>query len=390
MYEYEKALLKNKLGSYYDRLRKHKCFLAGGAITSVFTHTEINDYDIYFHSQQDVYNFMTESGSGMWLVSESDKSFTLKFCDNVVQAIFFRYFNEASEIFDSFDFTVCMGAYDFEKEEFVFHEDFMKDNVSRRLVFNNKTAFPIISALRIAKYKDKGYSIDRRQYMRVMLAVSRLKINSVDALKRHLGGMYGEELDSYLKLDENEPFDLEKVIERLGDYLAETNNVFCELDFYEGDYNIHIAKKLGMKIKYIQIDNRYYMRNGDYGFMRIYPENIDDSYCLDNTFIVNEFPMVKYKCVKKIGEGLYESYYDKNFIYELGRIAVAENQYNGLYCVDESGIKGCQYSDKSNAVMLKLLVMDARDIIPSKMGAAKKGIVQVTKAYVLEEMPVVV
>ena len=47
MYEVEKRKIKEMLGSeVYDVLKETKCVLAGGAITSLFTNKEINDFDI--------------------------------------------------------------------------------------------------------------------------------------------------------------------------------------------------------------------------------------------------------------------------------------------------------------------------------------------------------
>lgn len=385
MYEYEKALLKKKLGSYYEMFKDYNCFLAGGAINSLFTHSEINDYDLYFRNQQDLYDFMTEYSNSSWIISDSDKSFTIKMGELIVQPIFFRYFDSAKQIFESFDFTVCMGAYDFQKEEFVLHEDFLKDIAARRLVFNSGTAFPVISALRIAKYKEKGYEIDRRQFMRVMLAISKLKITSFEMLRRHLGGMYGESIEEFLKIEEGEPFNLDKVIDSMADYTVKEGEREIPTVYFEGMYELYIAKKIGIKIPVYRIDDKYYMRRGN-GLARIKPDEIDDSLYLDNSFITTEFPMVRYKCVKKVGEGLYQSYYDNNFKYELGRIAVAKNP-RGLFCVDESGIPACQYSECDNAVMLKLLIMDARDIVGG-FNNLFKGTIQASKVYVWEEVPI--
>lgn len=53
MYEIEKLKIKQMLGSeVYDTLKETKCVLAGGAITSLFTNREINDFDLYFTSKE--------------------------------------------------------------------------------------------------------------------------------------------------------------------------------------------------------------------------------------------------------------------------------------------------------------------------------------------------
>src|SRR5690606_3144507 len=79
--------------------------------------------------------------------------------ENIHQLMWFKYFNTAQDIFNSFDFTVCMGAFDFETEEFIFHPDFFKHNSQRYLKFNTGTDFPVMSLLRVDKYRQKGYDI---------------------------------------------------------------------------------------------------------------------------------------------------------------------------------------------------------------------------------------
>lgn len=45
--------------------------------------------------------------------------------------IYFNYFNSINELFDTFDFTVCMGAFDFLTEKFVLHDRFLEHNADR-------------------------------------------------------------------------------------------------------------------------------------------------------------------------------------------------------------------------------------------------------------------
>lgn len=49
--------LKGKLLQGFDKgflkvMKDNKCFIAGGAITSVCTNKEVNDYDIYFSNKE--------------------------------------------------------------------------------------------------------------------------------------------------------------------------------------------------------------------------------------------------------------------------------------------------------------------------------------------------
>lgn len=53
MYDSEKRkLLENIPEDIYEILKEQQCFVAGGAITSLFTNRKINDIDVYFRSQE--------------------------------------------------------------------------------------------------------------------------------------------------------------------------------------------------------------------------------------------------------------------------------------------------------------------------------------------------
>lgn len=155
-YKFEQKKLKEYLKEdLYKYLKKYNCIIAGGFITSLFTKKDVNDVDIYFRSREELSKFLRNEMRNQWVISATDKAILLKKNGIEIQLIYFKYYKNAKEIFKTFDFTVCMGAYDFKKEEFVLHEDFLKHNSQRMLVFNTKTSFPIISALRIDKYKNK-------------------------------------------------------------------------------------------------------------------------------------------------------------------------------------------------------------------------------------------
>ena len=64
MYERQKAKLKELFhadadfgkGEILQDLKKYKCWIAGGAILSIFTGEEVNDVDVFFRSKEDVFN----------------------------------------------------------------------------------------------------------------------------------------------------------------------------------------------------------------------------------------------------------------------------------------------------------------------------------------------
>lgn len=202
MFEIEKKILKDKLGYTYTLLKAHKCILAGGALTSIFSRQEINDFDIYFRNYGYMYRFVSEMfGFGFGMVEMdshevsavhiTDKSIS---CAKGLQLITVNAYETHEEIFKSFDFTINMAAYCFDKEEFFFHPDFFKDLAQRKLVFNAGTSFPFMSLVRVEKYINRGYSISKQELMKLAIACNNLKINTYKELSEHLGGMYGEML----------------------------------------------------------------------------------------------------------------------------------------------------------------------------------------------------
>lgn len=219
MCEFEKKKLKNILGDYlYDMLKLNSAIVAGGSITSIFSNRDINDIDVYFHSKKDVANFMQEvMDENAWIVSHTNKATLFKYRNVEVQIIHFDVFETIDDLFNTFDFTVCMGAFDFNKENFVLHEDFLKHNSQRILKFNQNTAFPIISALRVRKYEGKGYTISKPEFLRIILTCLSLNIDSYEDLKDQMGGMYGVNYDKLLQHEEDEGFDLVKIINRMKD-----------------------------------------------------------------------------------------------------------------------------------------------------------------------------
>lgn len=189
-----------------------QAFIAGGAITSVFTNKTIHDFDLYYKSREAFESAVEDAyRKGMWCVAVSGRAITFKYRDSIYQLMCFRWFPTAEDIFDSFDFTACMGAYDLDQERFDLHERFLIDAARRDLVFNHKTAYPLASGLRALKYQQKGYSIDRREWVKLVTAISFQKIGSWEELRDQIGGQYGDQV----AMDMSQPFNLENAIESL-------------------------------------------------------------------------------------------------------------------------------------------------------------------------------
>lgn len=189
-----------------------QAFIAGGAITSIFTNKAIKDFDIYYKSKEAFKDAVEYAYSrGLWCVAVSGRAITFTRGGTIYQLMCFRWFPTAADIFTSFDFTACMGAYDLDTERFELHERFLIDAARRDLVFNHYTAYPLASGLRALKYQGKGYTIDRREWLKLVTAISFQKIESWEQLRDQIGGQYGDQV----AMDTTKPFNLQNAIESL-------------------------------------------------------------------------------------------------------------------------------------------------------------------------------
>jgi hypothetical protein len=182
-----------------------KCFVAGGAILSVVTKSDVSDYDIYPKSTEaaieTIYYLMEEEGC--FIVNISDRAITLKSNDVkndkdervIVQVMMFDEFASADRIFEFFDFTVCMAAFDCDTKEYVFHPDFWIDVAGKTIRFNPKTRYPLNSMMRLGKYRAKGYTLPTSEMVRMSLTLMTSALpTSWDELEAVIGGTYGQQV----------------------------------------------------------------------------------------------------------------------------------------------------------------------------------------------------
>lgn len=185
-------------------------FIAGGALASVFTMRDINDVDIYFRSKVDFCEAVERAyEDGLWCVAATDRAVTFAHGENIIQLMCFEFFESPAAIFDAFDFTACMAAYDIERKTFVFHEDFFKHNAQRYLKFHSGTRYPFGSLLRVPKYQSKGYTLGKGDLLRIALCCHQVPLDSWDALAKAVGGQYGEKVS----IDQTQTFSVAAAIQ---------------------------------------------------------------------------------------------------------------------------------------------------------------------------------
>lgn len=157
-------------------------------------------------------------------IGMTDKSImfsSIRSANPVIQCIAFDVFPSVDSIFDKFDFTINMGAFSFKEGNWYFHNDFFKNLSQRVLVINTKTDYPIISLLRAEKYKQRGYTLARKEMLKLGVAISTLDLTSWKAAKEHMSGMYGTNVDTLFSVEEDFSVDaLVDILDKTSDVMV--------------------------------------------------------------------------------------------------------------------------------------------------------------------------
>lgn len=322
-YEYK---LRSHIGEdFCEYLEAYNIIVAGGAITSIIMGEQINDIDCYFRSRDDLVGFVKEvdpkNSSHLKYFSSRSITFKPKKSDATIQLIYFDFYNNATNIFGDFDFTVNMGAYDFKKKEFIFHKDFFKDIATKKTSINKGTKFPLISLFRLFKYKDKGFDFQQKQLLELCKAINKFDYNDDKVVEDQTQGFYGI-IDNYDK----ESFELKP-----DDML----------------WVIRDAVEV-IKIK------------GDKLFDPVLWEILrpPDDY-KDKVKIIDFKPIKVFKWVEKKDDCL-RSFWKNSFEYKIGE-EVKDNNH-GIY-IGPKKDSPMIYRNEDNAVLIEIIITSPEDII---------------------------
>lgn len=337
----------------FDIFGLNDCFIAGGAILSTATKTKINDYDIYPKSKKGFEDAIEAlmSENGCYLINASNRALTFKSNnynnDNgeriIVQVMSFDIFPTAESIFEYFDFTVCMGAYDCDSKSYVFHEDFYPDIASKTLRFNHKTKYPLNSLIRVSKYQTKGYYISKLESAKVALAVAKTGLpNSWSELENQLGGTYG----NTIKLATE---DLEFTYENAIDILS--NTVFEFIDYDNEKYS-------GVKCQ--DILNCYLDENVEYISVTSSFGNESNFYHIlkDGFFISDRFSKEVYHSIGT--KSNYKEKTDGNVFGYSTEKQIKQSFSSKEFFTDKSKIKN--HSDENKIVLMSIKINNIKQV----------------------------
>lgn len=213
-------------------------YLAGGAVSSIFSGLNINDLDFYCESKEvadrfsaaliDVYGYKSAC------TTENAQTFHKHVGKRKREVqVITRFVGSPEEVLNTFDFTCVMGLWNFKEGKFYAHEHFLRDVARRRLVYSNKSQYPICALYRTKKYVERGYEFPGSTMVAISLAIHSLQINTYKDLKDQLLGidtsMFKEITEN---MDINKKFEADEFVQDWFDVMESSSfgGVFAELD----------------------------------------------------------------------------------------------------------------------------------------------------------------
>ena len=174
-----------------DALRGNYGIIAGGAIRSVFGGEYISDYDIYAIDDLWLRNIKVHLNNNYEMAFESPTATSYKKDKIKIQLVIMPSMitDSIDKLLSQFDFTICMGAYDFKDEKFILNENFLPDLSRKELKFNVDAKYPLASLFRIRKFLKRGYKISGTEIIKIGLSINNLKIDNYVTLKEQLHGI---------------------------------------------------------------------------------------------------------------------------------------------------------------------------------------------------------
>jgi len=347
-----------------DILFNNECIVAGGIISRIFSGRSLEgvDIDVYFRSPKLLANALYSiSGKSDIVFDYTDKSIMIKSGDVVVQFIIIDYFDSADKIFEKFDYTCVMGAYDCREEEFYFHDDFLLHNAQRKLVYNHRTSFPIISALRVDKYRKEGYSISKMEYLKVLMSIMNLNISTWDEAEKQLGKFYGVSLADVIKDEtKDKEFSPESLLQAISDYEFEIES-FVHVEENKKsipNFEKFVSEISGYKRPLFKWGNERYYFELDGEKIAVSKNNLSDYGDIIDTQMDK---LHVYKFVNRNESGVLESQWSNKFKYVIGENAVDNN--HGLYFYYREGMESCRnaYGNDGKRVLLECEVVRLKE-----------------------------
>ena len=227
-YTREAAILQDQIPGQLLPILQGDAFIAGGAVTSIFSSAKVNDLDVYFYTPAALTKGIQQITPVIQHLSDktihTDNALSFVLDDRRVQFVKIVT-GTPPEVLAQFDFTICQGAFiavEHGLGQFVFGKDFLQHLAQRRLVFNTTTKFPICSLFRLRKFLKRGFSFSGIEAIKLGLAIQNLDIDNYEDLRAQLMGidtLFLKELTDSLKGDAQRVYNMNEFLSTLEGWL---------------------------------------------------------------------------------------------------------------------------------------------------------------------------
>jgi len=234
-YEKQMWLLQRKM-KQADLDTTIRFFIAGGALTSVFSGKPINDLDAFFYEEADFDTMVKDiENKGFTPAFKTNNALSYNLLphgetNSIRVQLIRKYFGTPNEIISKFDYTVCMAAYEpnhgvnWEWGTMTVDDRFLYHLSEKLLVFNHKTEYPIASLWRAKKYLKREFKLPAIECIKLALAINNLKIGSYEGLKDQLEGIdtfFLKDLTDAMLEKADEVYDFEQALEWMDRILSQ-------------------------------------------------------------------------------------------------------------------------------------------------------------------------
>lgn len=120
-----------------------------------------------------------------------------------------RFYGQADEIHENFDYLHCTSYYDFYSDELVLKAEALTSIINKELIYQG-SRYPICSIIRLRKFLNRGWHINAGQILKMSFQISELNLHDPVILEEQLVGvdtMYFqvliENIEKQIKNDKN-------------------------------------------------------------------------------------------------------------------------------------------------------------------------------------------
>lgn len=186
--------------------------VTGGCIASMLIREKVNDYDIYFRTNE-LSERVFEYYKGKTTLHEKNMPYRPEdieddcieddenikkyepvfFTKNAItltgkMQIVMRFYGEPDEIHDNFDFIHCMNYWDSKDGKTILRKDALEALLTRELTYVG-SLFPLCSIIRTRKFIQRGWTVNAGQYVKMAMQLNELDLTDIEVLKEQLIGV---------------------------------------------------------------------------------------------------------------------------------------------------------------------------------------------------------